>query len=125
MAFIKLASLNELDQTNTGKRIVALSESAFSSLPNSEWAQFQADPRGWLHDAGYIWADINGDIIGDGHIPPEVEIVPVYDSPNRMHVRIPWKGDIAAAKVKPVEATPSYAVSFPILLARYFMRKCR
>jgi hypothetical protein len=56
-----------------------------------------------------------------------VEIVPVYDTPNRMHVRVPWSGLL---KTPPkVEDEPSYGgpqnVRFKVLLARYFMRHCR
>ena len=63
----------------------------------------------------------------DGEIPDSVEIVPVYDTPNRMHVRVPWSGLL---KTPPqVEDEPSYGgpqnVRFKVLLARYFMRHCR
>jgi hypothetical protein len=125
MAFIKLASSNPMEQNETGIKIIQVSETAFSAQPGCEWAKFESDRRGWLYAHGYRWCNADGDWIGDGHIPAEIEIVPVYDTPTRMHVRIPWKGDIAQIKGKPVENEPSYDHKFPILLARYFMRKCR
>ena len=68
-----------------------------------------------------------GDVLIGKVIPDSVEIVPVYDTPNRMHVRVPWSGLL---KNPPqVEDEPSYGgpqnVRFKVLLARYFMRHCR
>ncbi|HEY6918146.1 MAG TPA: hypothetical protein VI412_02740, partial [Tabrizicola sp.] len=63
----------------------------------------------------------------DGRIPDHIQIIPVYDTPNRMHVRVPWAGDLVNPPQIPDE--PAYghpnSVRFKVLLARYFMRKCR
>ena len=125
MAFIKLSSSNPRDQNKTGEHIIQVSKTAFSDVPDCEWATFERDRRAWLYANGYRWCDADGNWIGDGHIPANIEIVPVYDTPTRMHVRIPWKGDIALIEDKPVENEPTYDRKFPVLLARYFMRKCR
>jgi hypothetical protein len=44
-----------------------------------------------------------------------------------MHIKVPWAGDLKNPPV--IQDEPSYgptqAVKFKVLLARYFMRKCR
>ncbi len=125
VGFFKLKSDALSDQAATGEAIMRVSKSVFKDSPTSEWKKFNDDTRGWLHANGYRY---DGPGAGpDGEIPDDVEIVPVYDTPNRMHVRIPWSGIL---KTPPqVEDEPNYgatqAVRFKVLLARYFMRHCR
>ncbi|KAF0116928.1 MAG: hypothetical protein FD150_18 [Rhodobacteraceae bacterium] len=123
--FIKLKNNSLADQAKTGSAIIEVSKSAFDSSPTSEWRQFNDDTRGWLHRNGYRY---EGPGAGpNGEIPVSVEIVPVYDTPNRMHVKVPWAGDLETTPV--IVNEPSYGsepeVRFKVLLARYFMRKCR
>jgi hypothetical protein len=123
--FIKLKSDALADQEATGAAIMRVSKSVFKDSPTSEWKKFNDDTRGWLHANGYRY---EGPGAGpDGQIPNDVEIVPVYDTPNRMHVRIPWAGDLKSPPR--IDDEPSYGnsqpIKFKVLLARYFMRKCR
>lgn len=125
VGFFKLESDALADQEKTGEAIMKVSKSAFKDTPGSEWKKFNDDTRGWLHANGYRY---DGPGAGpNGEIPDDVEIIPVYDTANRMHVRIPWSGIL---KNPPkVENEPSYGASqsvrFKVLLARYFMRHCR
>lgn len=125
VGFFSLKSASLSEQVKTGEAIMKLSESVFDNDPRSEWLAFDADPKRWLHRAGYRY---DGPGAGpNGEIPDSVTIVPVYDSPTVMHVRIPWKELL----VNPpqVEDEPTYGQPgpnrFPVLLARYFMRHCR
>ena len=125
VGFFKLKSDALADQVATGEAIMRVSKSVFKTTAGSEWKKFNDDTRGWLHANGYRY---DGPGAGpDGEIPDSIEIVPVYDTPNRMHVRIPWAGDLTPAPK--VEDEPSYgnsnALRFKVVLARYFMRKCR
>jgi len=124
MGFFKLRSDNAADQTDAGNGIIAVSNTVFDDGPNSEWVKFNANTRKWLFDHHFRYVDGNGDLIGDGRIPSKIQVVPVYDSATVMHVRIPWKGDLAQAAAGPVQAELAYP-NFPAFLARYFMRKCR
>ena len=118
MKFFKLKSEVLTEQRKTGEAIIRVSQSAFQTGPASEWEKFNGDTRTWLFENGYFYLGTD-----DGRIPPEIDIVPVYDTPNKMHVRIPWHGDLE--NPPPVEDERPYNGSFPVLLARYFMRKCR
>jgi hypothetical protein len=125
VGFFKLKSNSLADQAATGEAIIKVSESAFKDTPASEWRKFNADTRGWLHANGYRY---DGPGAGpNGEIPTSVEIVPVYDTPNRMHVKVPWAGILKTPPI--VEDEPDYgpeqSVRFKVLLARYFMRHCR
>ena len=125
VGFFKLKSDALADQVATGEAIMRVSKSVFKTTAGSEWKKFNDDTRGWLHANGYRY---DGPGAGpDGEIPDSIEIVPVYDTPNRMHVRIPWAGDLTPAPK--IEDEPSYgnsnALRFKVVLARYFMRKCR
>jgi hypothetical protein len=127
VGFIKLKNNSVADQADTGEAIMRVSRSAFKTTANSEWKKFDADTRKWLHDNGYVY---DGPGAGpNGEIPDDVEIVPVYDTPTRMHVKVPWAGDLAGLNAVPDE--PTYgpqnapATRRKVLLARYFMRKCR
>lgn len=124
VGFFKLKSQVVADHADTGEAIARVSQTAFSNDPNSEWWKFNADTRQWLYDNGYRYETADGKEIGK--IPDDVEIVPVYDTPNRMHVKVPWKGDLVTHKVADEQ---DYGVTDEIrskvVLARYFMRKCR
>jgi hypothetical protein len=119
MGFFRHKSDSLAEQVKTGKKIVKLSNDVFKSGAGSEWAKFDKDTRKWLFDNGYRY-----DGTPDGRIPANIEIVPVYDSPTKMHVRIPWKGDLkSGSKVKPKDDV--YGGDFNVLLTKYFMRRCR
>jgi hypothetical protein len=125
VGFFNLNSGSLAEQRKTGEAIMRLSRSVFDESPGSEWAAFNEDPRKWLYAAGYRY---DGPGAGkSGRIPASVTIVPVYDSPNIMHVRIPSKGLFDNPPA--VQDEPTYggdpAKRFPVLLARYFMRHCR
>lgn len=118
MGFFKLKSPILSEQAKAGDAIIRVSNSVFQQGPTSEWAKFNANTRKWLFDNGYTY-----DGTADGMVPPEIDLVPVYDTPTKMHVRIPWAGDLVGG-VAPV-SEPTYGGSFPAFLARYFMRHCR
>jgi len=122
--FIKLKSPLTIDHAKTGEAIQRVAKSAFKNTANSEWKKFNDDTRKWLHDNGYIY---EGPGAGpNGEIPDTVEIVPVYDTPNRMHVKVPWAGDMKTHKVDDETGYgPTNAIRSKVVLARYFMRKCR
>jgi hypothetical protein len=125
VGFFKLKSNSLDDQAETGEAIMRVSKSAFRDTATSEWKKFDDDTRGWLHRNGYRYE--GPDAGPNGEIPDTVEIVPVYDTPNRMHVRVPWAGILATPPV--ILDEPNYgntrSVRFKVLLARYFMRHCR
>jgi hypothetical protein len=125
MAFIKLMSNNPNVALPAGRNITAVSESVFSTAPNSEWAKFVVDPHLWLYNNGYRYVDKNYAEIGDGKIPSSLELMPVYDSATRMHIRIPWKQTLRDAQATPLHDEPNYQRQFPAILAHYFMRSCR
>ena len=118
MGFFHLKSAQLADQEKTGEAIIRVSQTAFQTSDNSEWAKFEADTKGWLYNNGYRY-----DGTEDGRVPATIDIIPVYDTPTKMHVRVPWKGDLTGA-VPPPDEQP-YGGSFPAFLARYFMRRCR
>ncbi|MCU0903487.1 MAG: hypothetical protein MUE83_06385 [Tabrizicola sp.] len=123
--FFKLKNNAIADQADTGAAIMRVSKSAFKETPNSEWKKFNDDTHKWLHDNGYRY---DGPGAGpNGEIPADLQIVPVYDTPNRMHVRVPWHGDLTP--VPDILDEDSYGsskkVRLQVVLARYFMRKCR
>lgn len=118
MGFYSLKSRSIADNAQTGAAIIRVSKSVFQTAPNSEWAKFNQDTRKWLFDNGYVYPGT-----ADGMAPPEIDIIPVYDTPTKMHVRVPWAGDLENAPA-PVDEAP-YAGNFPAFLARYFIRRCR
>ena len=118
MEFYKLKSRALPDNIVTGKAIIKVSKSAFQNTPNSEWLKFSQNTRKWLKDNGYIYPGT-----ADGMAPPEIEIIPVYDTATKMHVRVPWIGDLENAP--PPAEEPTYGGEFPAFLARYFIRRCR
>jgi hypothetical protein len=117
MGFFKLRSASLVDHAKTGTAIMSVSKTVFQSTPNSEWAKFDRDTRQWLFDNGYSYTGTP-----DGKVPPSIDIIPVYDTPTKMHVRVPWTGDLENA---PPPTDESYNGNFPAFLARYFMRRCR
>ncbi len=121
MGFFRLKSTQLVDQVKTGDAIIRVSNSVFQSTPNSEWAEFNRDTREWLYKNGYLYE--GADALPDGRIPKTIDIIPVYDTPTKMHVRVPWAGDLNGAPAPPDEG--SYGARFPVFLARYFMRRCR
>ena len=124
VGFFKLKSDSLADQEATGEAITRVSKSAFRDTANSEWKKFNENTRQWLFDNGYRY---DGPGAGPkGEIPDTIEIVPVYDTPNRMHVKVPWAGDLGIHDVKDEEPYGTTdKVRSKVILARYFMRKCR
>ena len=123
--FFKLRSAKVEDQVATGKSIMAVCNSVFNSAKDSEWDQFNANPRAWI-SRYYDYCTAAGETIGDGSIPSDITIVPVYDSETHVHVRIPWRGDLKATMAAMEgEDKDEYPGGFPAELARYFLRKCR
>jgi hypothetical protein len=125
LGFFKLKSAALADQRNTGEAIVRLIASVGDESAGSEWVAFKADPKAWLFKAGYSY---DGPEAGpNGEVPANYTLIPVYDTADTMHVRIPWKGVLDVPQV--IQDEPSYGAPgpnrFPVLLARYFMRKCR
>ena len=118
MEFYKLKSTAIPDNANTGRAIIKVSKSAHQNTPNSEWVKCTQNTRKWLKDNGYEYPGT-----ADGMAPPEIELVIVYDTATKMHVRVPWIGDLENAPIPGIE--PSYGGSFPAFLARYFIRRCR
>lgn len=113
------------EQAKTGDAIIRVAKSAFQDGPKSEWKTFDSDIRKWLYDNGYRYTEsADGQLApgADGKIPAHIDIVPVFDTPTRMHVRIPWAGDL---EHPPIPKREPYSAEFNVFLARYFMRKCR
>ena len=122
--FFKLKSDIVADHAATGEAITRVSQTAFSTDPNSEWWKFNANTRQWLIENGYQYETAEGKVLKE--IPADIEIVPVYDTPNRMHVKVPWSGDLVTHKVKEeLDYGNTDEVRSKVVLARYFMRKCR
>lgn len=125
VGFFNLFSDRPADQKIVGNAIIRLCKSVNQATPNSEWMAFKADPKAWLHKAGYRY---DGPGAGpNGEIPASVNIVPVYDTADTMHVRVPWKGLMENPPTIKAESSygPAGPDRFPVLLARYFMRHCR
>ena len=122
--FFKLKNTSIADQEKTGAAIIKVSKSVFRDTPSSEWKKFNDDTRKWLHDNGYRY---DGPGAGpNGEIPDSIEIVPVYDTANRMHVKVPWAGDLGVHNFPDEDGYGnSDTTRSKVVLARYFMRKCR
>jgi hypothetical protein len=121
MGFFVLKTDDLAKQIETGEAIIRVSNSVFQSTPASEWAKFDKDTKEWLFQNGYKYEGAGA--LPDGRIPASIDIIPVYDTPTKMHVRVPWAGDLNGAPAPADE--PSYGNQFPVVLARYFMRRCR
>lgn len=124
MTFIKTPA-ERADRIAAGEAIIRLSASVFKTGPanaRTEWQIFDENPGAWLHALGYRLTGPGAP--ADGKIMPDLmQIIPVYDTANKMHVRIPWTGDLDRTVQLP-DAT-EYAASFPAFLASYFTRRCR
>ena len=123
--FFNLKSSALVEQRKIGEAVMRLMRSVGDTSAGSEWAAFKADPKAWLHKTGYRY---DGPGAGpNGEVPANVTLVPVCDTADTMHVRIPWKGALDTPQV--IQNEPSYGAAgsnrLPVLLARYFMRKCR
>lgn len=125
MGFIVHKSELASEHEKTGAAIIRVAKSAFRNTPGSEWKKFDGDIRKWLYDNGYRYTNRSDGQLNpgsSGRIPDSIDIVPVFDTPTRMHVRIPWAGDLSKP---PVPKNEPYSANFKVFLARYFMRKCR
>jgi hypothetical protein len=127
VGFFYLKSGTLSDQRDTGDKIMKVIKSVGDESEGSEWKAFKADPKLWLFKAGY---EYRGPGAGpNGECPATLKLVPVYDTADTMHVRIPWKGVLDGFLPAQIpDQEPGYGqgqAKLPILLARYFMRKCR
>lgn len=108
-----------------GKAIVRVSESVFKTgvgAAETEWQKFERDPAAWLYKHGYRLSGTAAP--ADGSFPPNVlRIVPIYDTPHVMHVRIPYRGNIDTT-ITPPDGS-EYGADFDAFLASYFTRQCR
>lgn len=124
VGFFNLKTNDLAKQKATGEAIMRLMRSVGDASAGSEWMAFKADPKAWLHKNGY---EYDGPGAGPtGEVPASVKLVPVYDTADTMHIRIPFKGVLDPLPTI-VDETPygNGATRFPVFLARYFMRKCR
>jgi hypothetical protein len=121
MGFIRLKSRSAAENKKTGDAILEVINS--DGRPGSARAKFKADPKTWLFDHGYVYTERpGGPVAGDGRIPNDLQFVVVEDEANKMHVRIPFRGDVDATFSPPDD---SYGGRYPVFMARYFMRRCR
>ncbi len=108
-----------------GEAIMRLCKTVFQSGHGgheTEWQKFERDPAAWLYSYGYR-LDTPG-APADGSVPPTVlRIVPVYDTPHTMHVRVPYHGNVDPTIVPPDGS--EYGADFEAFLASYFTRHCR
>lgn len=120
MGFIKLKSGAAASHKTTGEAILKVIN---SKGKGSERAKFKANPKKWLFDHGYVFADEEtGQAIGSGKIPAKLKLKIVEDKAKTMHVRIPFADDVPAG-LEPADEV--YGGDFAVFMARYFMRKCR
>jgi hypothetical protein len=116
-----------VDQRKTGEALIRLIGSVGDESAGSEWVAFKADPKTWLFNAGYQY--VGPDAGPNGETPANYTLIPVYDTADTMHVRIPWKGVLEGPySIQDEQAygsTPDSPNRFAVFLARYFMRKCR
>ena len=115
----------QAERKAAGKAIIRLCESAFKTGEpgaETEWQKFESDPAAWLYQLGYRLQTPGAPL--DGSFPPHLlRIVPVYDTPHTMHVRVPYR-----ANVDPTITPPDgseYGTDFEAFLASYFTRHCR
>ena len=108
-----------------GQAIMRVCETVFQKgAPGAEteWQKFESDPAGWLYDHGYRLETAGAP--ADGSFPPQVlRIVPVYDTPHVMHVRVPYRDNVDPTIVPPDGS--EYGTDFEAFLASYFTRHCR
>jgi hypothetical protein len=109
-----------------GQAIVRLSQSVFKAgvgRAESEWQVFDRDPAAWLYANGYRLLDHPQSPANGAILPNLVRILPVYDTPTTMHLRIPHIGNIDTTITPP--NGDEYGDSFDDFLASYFTRQCR
>jgi hypothetical protein len=126
VGFFYLKSGQLVEQRAVGEKIMEVIKDVGDESPGSEWKAFKADPKAWLSK----YYDYRGPGAGpNGEIPASLKLVPVYDTEDTMHVRIPWKGVLDGFEPDQIpDREPGYGTGrakLPILMARYFMRKCR
>jgi hypothetical protein len=135
MGYFKLSSANPQSADAAGQAIIKVSETVYKPGPSSEWVSFVTDTKKWIFDRGYFYhkdddslSPAQGPGKPAGYTPDDVEIVPVYDSEKRMHVRVPWHGALAQINNDDIPNVETYNLvvnKVPVFLARYFMRSCR
>ena len=131
MIYVK-TPVGRADRTTAGEEIIKVSATAMQKSAGpakTPWQVFDEDPAAALHRWGYRLVSTNapGDppVPANGTIPSNLlRIVPVYDTPHTMHVRVPWHGFIDRSVVPPNEFS-DYEGSLPAFLASYFTRHCR
>ena len=104
---------------DAGEAILRLTKSVFDDSKTSEWNKFNSDTRKWLYDNNYSYSGTK-----DGKVPHTIDIVPVYDTDTKMHVRIPYYENLELPHGFVVHDDHFHG-DFNILLSRYFMRSCR
>ena len=77
------------------------------------------NPHDWLYDNNYSYSGTK-----DGKVPHTIDIVPVYDTDTKMHVRIAYYENLELPHGYVVHDDHFHG-DFNILLSRYFMRSCR
>ncbi len=102
-----------------GEAIMRLSRSVFDDSKGSEWKKFNANTRQWLWNNNYKYSGT-----ANGKVPPSIDIIPVYDTETKMHVRIPYYDNLELPHGAVVH-NDDYHGDFSILLSRYFVRSCR
>lgn len=108
-----------------GKAIIRLSETVFKTGvggTETEWQVFDRDPAAWLYRYGYR-LDAPGVAVNGAISPNLVRLVPVYDTPHMMHLRVPCRENIDPTLIPP--SGDEYAADFDAFLASYFARQCR
>ncbi len=131
MGYFKMNSANPASDIAAGKAIIDVSTSVYRNESDSAWVPFITDTKKWIFDRGYRYHHNDGTLHPAhggkpaGYAPDDLEIVAVHDSEKRMHVRVPWHGNLTNVQPGDIPATETYSGGFPTLLARYFMRSCR
>ncbi len=108
-----------------GAAIIRLSDTVFKTGPagnETEWQAFERDPAAWLYKYGYR-LEAPGAPADGSFSPGLLRLIPVYDSPHTMHVRVPCRENIDTATPPPPAS--DYGPSFEAFLATYFTRQCR
>ncbi len=129
MGFYKVKSTDKVDNVFAGNGIIGVAETVFQ--PHSEWSKFDADPKKWIYDHNYRYYNDDGTAYTKhgwdkphGYTPDELQLVPIYDTKHRMHVRVPHYDNLENAPAE-IPQEPPYNGGFPAFLARYWMRRCR
>lgn len=112
-------------QKDVGLKIIALSKGVGVVPETADLQAFKANTGAWLHKAGYRYEGPGAS--PNGEVPATVTIVPVFDTADKMYVRVPFKDDLINPTDIPERETYPRLLDdrFPVFLARYFVRKCR